>query len=240
MFSQGKLNSGWLYIHVDDIAIFGRSVDYFKKEMASEFEIKDIGPADLILGVKVSQTKDSIWLDQKHFSKLLFDLYGMGECQPVSTPLFPHLQLSPETEDEVKEFKNLKISYQSAVCTINYLNSATRPDLSFAVSSLSQYIERPMIFQWNGFLHVLRYLQGSLAIGCLYSQTRNPGITSNRNANLGNCLQTRRFIQVFLASFNGFLFLWKTKKQPTVSLSTAEAKYKSLCNLTSELMWLHQ
>ncbi|MBW0524567.1 hypothetical protein O181_064282 [Austropuccinia psidii MF-1] len=134
MFYQGKINSDWLYIHVDDIAIFGRSVDDFKKEIASEFETKEIGPADLILDVSVNKTKDSIWLDQKHFSKSLFDLYGMGEFQPVSTPLFPHLQLSPETEDEVKEFKNFKISYQSAVGTINYLNSATRKDLALRLA----------------------------------------------------------------------------------------------------------
>lgn len=36
----------------------------------------------------------------------------------------------------------------------------------------------------------------------------------------------------------GSLISWKSKKQHTVSLSSAKAKYRSLCRLTSELAWL--
>ncbi|MBW0528070.1 hypothetical protein O181_067785 [Austropuccinia psidii MF-1] len=84
------------------------------------------------------------------------------------------------------------------------------------------------------------YLWGSLDLGLLYSRTRKSGLTGYSDSNLGNCLHTRRLITGFLAFFIGFLVLWKTKKQPIVSLSTAEAECKSLCNLTSELMWLRQ
>ncbi|MBW0478761.1 hypothetical protein O181_018476 [Austropuccinia psidii MF-1] len=115
----------WLYIHIDNIGIFGKNMDNFKKEIALEFDIKDIGPTDLILEVK----------------------------------------LSPATEDEVTEFNILNISYCSAVSSVNYLSSATRLNLSFAVSSLFQYLENPGIHQWHGFLHVLRYLRGSLELG---------------------------------------------------------------------------
>ncbi|MBW0536596.1 hypothetical protein O181_076311 [Austropuccinia psidii MF-1] len=125
---------------MENIAILRKRIDDFKKEIASEFEIKDIGPADLILGIKVNQTKDGICLYQKHFSKSLDSLYSMGECWSVSTSLVPHSHLSPETEDEVTEF-----SYQSALSSINYLSSIMKPDLSFVVSSLSQYLERPWI-----------------------------------------------------------------------------------------------
>ncbi|MBW0504881.1 hypothetical protein O181_044596 [Austropuccinia psidii MF-1] len=68
----------WLYIHVDDIAIFGKEVDLFKRQIAEEFKIKDIGPVDLMLGVKITQKEESITLYQQHFAKSLLELYGMG------------------------------------------------------------------------------------------------------------------------------------------------------------------
>ncbi|MBW0469167.1 hypothetical protein O181_008882 [Austropuccinia psidii MF-1] len=163
VFYHRKPNPTWLYIHIDNIEIFGKDVEKLNKEIALEFEIINIGPADLILGVNVNQTKDGIWLYQKHFSKFLVKIYGIGECRPVLTPLVPHSQLSQAMEEELKELNNLIISYRSTVCNINYLSSTTRPDLSFAVSSLSQYLKMPGIHQWHGFL------QSSLDIGLLYS-----------------------------------------------------------------------
>ncbi|MBW0545859.1 hypothetical protein O181_085574 [Austropuccinia psidii MF-1] len=44
----------WLYIHVDDIAIFGEDISTFKKEIAQEFDLKDMGCAELMLGIKVT------------------------------------------------------------------------------------------------------------------------------------------------------------------------------------------
>ncbi|MBW0465779.1 hypothetical protein O181_005494 [Austropuccinia psidii MF-1] len=56
----------------------------------------------------------------------------------------------------------------------------------------------------------------------------------------GSCPASRRLVTGFLATVGGGLVLWKTRKQPYVSLSTAEAEYKALCDLTSKLMWLRQ
>ncbi|MBW0552244.1 hypothetical protein O181_091959 [Austropuccinia psidii MF-1] len=63
---------------------------------------------------------------------------------------------------------------------------------------------------------------------------------SYSDADWGNFPQTRRSITGFVITFNGCLVVWKTRKQPTVSLSTAEAEYKALTDLTTELLWLRQ
>ncbi|MBW0499166.1 hypothetical protein O181_038881 [Austropuccinia psidii MF-1] len=229
-----------LYIHVDDIAIFSSDASVFKKEIACEFDIKDIGPADLMLGVKVSRTDTSITLDQHHFTEALLDLYGLLECKTVSTPLIPNTHMSVATLDEIEKFKLLGVNYCSAVGSINYLSTATRPDLSHRVSCLSQFLESPGIQHWNGFLHVLRYLKGTQDLGLVYSSNQPQGITSYSNADWGYCQQTRRSVTGYLATFDGSLVLWKTWKQPTVSLSTAGAEYKAVCDLASELLWLQQ
>ncbi|MBW0565473.1 hypothetical protein O181_105188 [Austropuccinia psidii MF-1] len=65
-------------------------------------------------------------------------------------------------------------------------------------------------------------------------------IIAYSDADWGNCSVTQRSVTGYLKTFHGCLFLWKTRKQQTVSLSTAKAEYKSLCNLTSGHLWLCQ
>ncbi|MBW0461525.1 hypothetical protein O181_001240 [Austropuccinia psidii MF-1] len=230
----------WLYLHVDDIAVFGSEIADFKKEIAQKFEIKDLGPADLLLGVKITQKEGCVYLDQQHFCESLLDQYGMSECKSTCTPLVPKEQLLVATQDEVNKLNLLKVNYRSAIGSINYLSTATRPELCFAVSSLSQYLENPGVKHWHAFLHVLWYLKGSLNVGLKYKKNGAQGISAWSDADWGNCCSTRRSVTGYLATFHGGLALWKTRKQPLVSISTAEAEYKALCDLTSELMWLKQ
>ncbi|MBW0535083.1 hypothetical protein O181_074798 [Austropuccinia psidii MF-1] len=240
VFFRGGDNPLWLYVHVDDIAIFGNEVDSLKRELGQEFEIKDLGQANLLLGIKITHSAEFVLLDQQHFTELLLDLYGMSNCKPVSTPLIPNDHLEESSESEAQEFQALNVNYRSAIGCINYLSTATRPDLSFSVSALSQFLEKPGIRHVKAFLHVLKYLKGTQDISISYPKGINVGIIAYTDADWGNCKTTRRSITGFLATMGGGLVLWKTRKQPTVSLSTAEAEYKALCDLTSELMWLKQ
>ncbi|MBW0548305.1 hypothetical protein O181_088020 [Austropuccinia psidii MF-1] len=230
----------WLYLHVDSIGIFSKNVMLFKKEIATRFEIKDLGEADLMLGVRIEHGNNAITLDQQHFTESLLNQYGMTNCKPASTPLVPNDHLSPATDEEKAKFEVLGVNFCSAVGSINYLRSATRPDLSFAVSTLSQYLENPGICHWQAFQHVLRYLKGTQDVGITYHKGEISGIVSWSNADWGNCRATCQSVSGFLTTFNGCLILWKTRKQSSVSTSTSEAEYKALCDLTSELLWLKQ
>ncbi|MBW0494582.1 hypothetical protein O181_034297 [Austropuccinia psidii MF-1] len=230
----------WIYVHVDDFALFRKNLHIFKKEIHDEFDIKDMGPADLLLGIKINQQEKSITLDQHHFIEALLDSYGMQDFKAVSTPLVPNKHLGPATEDKRNAFDSVQVNFRSAVGSINYLSTATRPDLSFAVSSLSQYLEKPGIQHWKEFLHVLRYLQSTREVGLCYSRIGRPGLVAFSDADWGNCRVTRRSTSGFLAQLHGCLIFWKMRKQPSVSISTAKAEYKSLCDLTSELLWFRQ
>ncbi|MBW0581525.1 hypothetical protein O181_121240 [Austropuccinia psidii MF-1] len=221
LFCQ-KRSELWLYIHVDNIAIFGSDIEPFKKEIASEFDIKDIGVADLLFGVKVTHFSAYVSLNQQHLTESLLDLYGMSDCKPVSTPLLPNEHLSPAMEDELSTFDGLGFSY---------LSSATCLNLSFAVSSLSRFLKCPGLLQWKAFLHFLWYLRGTPNLGLIYSRQGLNGVISYSHADWGNCQTARRSTTGYLVLFNGCITVWKTRKQPLVSLSTAEAEYKSLCDL---------
>ncbi|MBW0472315.1 hypothetical protein O181_012030 [Austropuccinia psidii MF-1] len=164
----------------------------------------------------------------------------MSKCKEATTPLVPNKHLGPATDKEITSFKNMGINFRSAIGSLNYLSTATRPDLAHAVSALSQYLENPGIWHWKGFFHVLQSLKGFQEVGLHYHRNGKQGIITYSDADWGNCRVTRQSISGYLALFEGFLVLLKTRKQQPVSTSTAEAEYKALCDLTSEMLWLRQ
>ncbi|MBW0534539.1 hypothetical protein O181_074254 [Austropuccinia psidii MF-1] len=198
-FHKTKPNPIWLCLNVDDIAIFGKEENRFQEEIRKEFNIKDIVIANLMLGIKINHQESGISLDQQHFIKALLEKYGMNPCTPVNTPLVPHCNLTPATEEEINTFKELKINFRSAIRSINYLRSATQPYLSFAVSALSQNLEKPGTLHWRAFLHILKYLNGTQELGLVYEKSPNNCIEAYCDDDRGNCRVTRRLVTGYLA-----------------------------------------
>ncbi|MBW0469571.1 hypothetical protein O181_009286 [Austropuccinia psidii MF-1] len=198
-----------------------------------------LGISDLILGIKITHNDNAITLSQNHYIYSLLELYGMSNCKLVSTPLVPNLHLeAPTTEKE--EFLALKFNYRSAIGSLSYLSSATRPDLLYSVSVLSHFLQNPGIHHWKAFFHVLQYLEGTNNIELNYQRNLEEPPVSYSDANWGNCPITRQSVTGYLVTLNGNLVIWKTRRQPTVSLSSAEAEYRSLTDLFSEPLWFKQ
>ncbi|MBW0571762.1 hypothetical protein O181_111477 [Austropuccinia psidii MF-1] len=193
-----------------------------------------MGPADLLSGVKIQKLKEGITLDQQHFIDSLLDLYGMKNCNSFATPLVPNEHIIAATVEEEEAFKRM-INFRSPIGTISYLSQS----FSCSEQSLSTLREA-----WNtdlkAFLHVLKYLCGIQEVGLFYSWQGMPGLIAFSNTDLGNCHVTWQSTSIFLAQLHGYLVFLKSREQPSVSISTAKAEYKSLCDLTSEILWLRQ
>ncbi|MBW0534368.1 hypothetical protein O181_074083 [Austropuccinia psidii MF-1] len=235
-FSEGE-DPIWLFLHVDDIGIFGKNLSNFKNKIEKEFQTKILGKASLMLGIKIIHDTNSITLSQGHYINSLLDLYGMKNCKPVGTPLIPNSHLNAASQEERNTFEELEVNYHSAVGSLSYLSSATQPDLSYSISALSQFFEKPGIKHWNAFLHVLKYLKGTKNVGLTYSGDNCEALVAYCDADWGNCRITRQSVMGYLIKLFNNLVIWKTRKQPTVSLSSAEAECKSLTDLGSELIW---
>ncbi|MBW0537536.1 hypothetical protein O181_077251 [Austropuccinia psidii MF-1] len=89
-------------------------------------------------------------------------------------------------------------------------------------------------------MHVPRYLKGTANVGITYKKNIEEQAIAYSDANWGNCRVTQRSVSGHHILFNKGLVIWKTKKQPTVSLLSSEAEYKALLNLASEGLWLQQ
>ncbi|MBW0537535.1 hypothetical protein O181_077250 [Austropuccinia psidii MF-1] len=136
VFHHNSHSPIWLFIHVYDIGVFGKDLTKFKQE----FNTKLLGKAELMLGIKIYQNNDCIGLSQKHYVNSLLELYRMSDCRPVASPLIPNEHLEMPSQEESMEFKKLNTNYRSAIGSLSYISKATRPDISYAVSSLLQFL----------------------------------------------------------------------------------------------------
>ena len=131
---------------------------------------------------------------------------------------------------------NLKES-QAAIGTLIYAAIATRPDISFAVALLSQFISNPGLEHFQGMKRILRYLKGTLDYGLKFEAQEKADIIIQgfADADWAGYVTTRK-------STSGYIFqlgnAWKTKKQSIVALSSNEAEYVSSCLAVQETVWL--
>ncbi|XP_074303858.1 secreted RxLR effector protein 161-like [Silene latifolia] len=120
---------------------------------------------------------------------------------------------------------------------LNFLTH-TRPDICFAMQHLSQFLSAPTDLHWNAGLHLLRYLSGSPSQGILLNNSSTFTLQAFCDVDWAACSHSRKSVSGFVVLMGGSLISWKSKKQQTVSLSSAEAEYRSLRRVTAELAWL--
>lgn len=87
-------------------------------------------------------------------------------------------------------------------------------------------------------VHVLRYLKGALALGILLNNNPTFDALAYCDTNWASCPHITESTSGFVVFFANTLISWKSNKQVTISLSSAEVQYRSLQRLTAELSWL--
>lgn len=127
--------------------------------------------------------------------------------------------------------------YRTLVGKLNFLTN-TRPDLSFVVQHLSQFMSDPREPHWKAVIHVLRYLKSDTDQGLFFSNSSNYKVEAYYDTDWAACSHTRRSVSGFVVFLGDNLISWKSKKQHTISLSSADAEYRSLRCVTVELAWL--
>nr|KAJ0197017.1 hypothetical protein LSAT_V11C700348640 [Lactuca sativa] len=85
-------------LYVDDMLIFGtglEEVNKTKKFLSSSFEMKDLGEAEVILGIRIKQGNNGISISQSHYIEKILKKFNFENLSPVSTPIDPSLKLLP-------------------------------------------------------------------------------------------------------------------------------------------------
>ena len=121
-----------------------------------------------------------------------------------------------------------------------YAATATRPDISFAVGVLSKVCTKPTTAHLTAAKRVLRYLKGTLNLALKYEKSVDSCLTGYSDADWAGDPDDRHSTSGYLFVMSGATISWSSRKQPTVSLSTAEAEYVALNAATQEAVWLQR
>jgi hypothetical protein len=120
---------------------------------------------------------------------------------------------------------------------LNYLSVLTRPDISYAISVLSQHLENPGMMHFRAAQQVFWYLSGTKQVGLLFKKEAALSLNAHVDADWGNCPDTRRSVTGFVVLTSKQLMSWKATRQATVLLLSTEAEYKALSDLGREIAW---
>lgn len=231
-----------LIVWVDDLIIAANNESVLKnvKRMLTErFKMKDMGRLKHFLGIDFEQSEGLVKMSQERYVRKILDRFDMQNCKSRETPCEPKLDFT-ENAEKMKEPKR----FREAVGSLIYLSTCTRPDLSFVVSKLSQYFAEPTEQHWNTVKHVFRYLKGTVEQQLCFrrNDTERLGLSVYSDADWASDTKDRRSTSGYCVNLSegSSLISWKTRKQPTVALSTCEAEYMSLASAMQECIYLEQ
>ncbi|XP_019258057.1 PREDICTED: uncharacterized protein LOC109236340 [Nicotiana attenuata] len=106
------------------------------------------------------------------------------------------------------------------------------------VQHLSQFMQQPCHPHMKAALHLLRYLKGSADSGVFYNNDPAMSLQLFCDSDWASCTDSKRSVIGFCIFLGGSLVGWKSKKQLVVSLSSAEAEYRSMSKAVAEVTWL--
>ncbi|GJV52486.1 zinc finger, CCHC-type containing protein [Tanacetum coccineum] len=146
-------------LYVDDMLIFvidQNQVDKTKKFLSSRLSMKDMGEADVILGIKIKRENKRIVITQAHYIEKILKKFNREDCSSVSTPMAPVEKLKSNTGKPVDQ-----LEYSRAIGCLMYAMTSTRPDIAYAVGRLSRFTSNPSRQHWKAITRVFKYLRGA-------------------------------------------------------------------------------
>jgi hypothetical protein len=155
-----------LCLYVNEVLIFGTNLDVInevKTFLCQSFDMRDMGEADVILNIKLIKGKNGITLMQSHYVEKVLSHFGYKDSKPSPTPYDPSLILRKN-----KRIGRDQLRYSQMIGSLMYLTSATRPDISFAVSKLSWLTSNLRDDHWHVLERVMHYLVSTIDYGIHY------------------------------------------------------------------------
>ncbi|KAG7597916.1 Reverse transcriptase RNA-dependent DNA polymerase [Arabidopsis suecica] len=235
----------YLLLYVDDMLVAAKNkedISQLKRELSQRFDMKDLGAAKRILGMEIirNRAEGALWLSQEDYLNKILETYNMSESKHVMTPLGVHLKMrAASAEKQAQDEDYMKtVPYSSAVGSIMYAMTGTRPDLAYPVGIISRYMSNPVKDHWLGVKWVLKYIKGSLKTRLLYKRNSEFKITGYCDADHGADKDKRRSITGLVFTLGGNTISWKSGLQRVVALSSTESEYMSLTEAVKEAVWL--
>ncbi|XP_019231184.1 PREDICTED: uncharacterized protein LOC109212026 [Nicotiana attenuata] len=223
-------------VYFDDVIITGTDsaeIADLKAFLDQKFKIKDLGRLHYFLGLELLYKPDGILISQRKFTLDLLKEYQVFDYSSVSSPLDPAIKLKAQEGNLLPD----PTYYRKLVGKLNFLTN-TRLDIAYSVQLLSQFMQAPRDTHLTAAFHLLRYLKKEPTLGVFFSNNPDYSIKAFCDSDWAACPDSKRSVTGYIILVGDSPISWKSKKQETVSLSSAEAEYRSLRKVVGELVWL--
>ncbi|KAL0344980.1 UNVERIFIED_CONTAM: Retrovirus-related Pol polyprotein from transposon TNT 1-94 [Sesamum radiatum] len=200
--------------------------------LTKHFDMKDMGLADVILGIKISKTSDGLALSQSHYIENILKKFKAYDSPPAKTPVDLNLHLAKNKGESEGQ-----IEYSRIIGSLMYIMNCTRPDIAYAVNKLSRFTSNPSKNHWKGLIRVLRYLKYTSNYGLHY--TRYPAVLEGySDANWISDSKDTKSTSGYVFTIGGGAVSWKSSKQTCIARSTMESEFIALDKAGEEAEWL--
>jgi hypothetical protein len=234
-----------LVIHIDDCIFTGslpHLLEEYKVQFHAHYVLTDLGPVSWLLGIKVTQDRltRSISLSQSSYIDNILVQFALANAKAQLTPMVPGAVFShsdsPSSPNDIDRMR--KVLYREAIGSLMYASVATRPDITFAMLTLLQFLDSPGDAHWAGVKHIFHYLAGTRDVELTYGAKRYDlvGYTDTD----GTTQEHRHAISRYTFLIDGGAISWSSWKQELVTLSTAEAEYVATTHAAKEALWLRK
>jgi len=237
----------YMLIYVDDIILTGnspRDIDRVVNILSRTFALQDLGELSYFLGIEIVKQGSDLLLSQRKYILELLERAGLSNSKPVPTPITTTANLSL---GDSAPFEN-PVRYRQIVGALQYA-TLSRPDITYAVNKVCQFMHSPTQNHWSTVKRILRYLQGTVTCGLLikhnsptllhaYTDSAFTSLRAFSDADWAGCPDDRRSTGGYAIYLGSNLVSWSARKQKTVSRSSTESEYKALADTVAELTWL--
>ena len=157
----------------------------------------------------------------------------MEHANSLPSPMASGDRLSAHGSETIEDVS----LYRSLVGVLQYA-TITRPELSFAVNKISQFMQTPQLSHLKDLRKILHYIRGTLDYGLTFHPSSSLDLVGFCDADWASDLDDRRSTSGYCVFLGQNLISWTSKKKHTVSRSSTEAEYRSLAHVTTEVTWL--
>ncbi|XP_075489489.1 secreted RxLR effector protein 161-like [Primulina tabacum] len=197
--------------------------------------MKDLSQMKYFLGMELARSSRGITVSQRKYTLDLLKETGMTNCKPAATPMNPNIKLQVRTLEESVD----RGRYQRLVGKLIYL-AHTRPDIGFAVSMVSRFMNNPSTSHIEAVIMILRYLKSTPGIGLFFKKSQMRTIDVYTDADWAGSVSDKRSTSGMCTFVWRNLVTWRSKKQSVVARSSAEAELRALASGVCEGIWLRK
>jgi Reverse transcriptase (RNA-dependent DNA polymerase) len=188
--------------------------------MQAQYKMSMMGELTYFLGLQVKQSEKGIFISQGKYVREMLSKFNLTTCSAMKTPMAPPLKLD-------KDSAGIPVDvtlYRGMIGSLLYL-TASRPDIMYATCLCARYQAEPKESHLKAVKRIFRYLKGTPNLGLWYPRDSGFDLTAFSDSDFAGCKIDRKSTTGGCQLLGGKLVSWTSKKQNSVSTSTAEAEY---------------